>query len=196
MKSTHISTTTVLTAMFAGLCAMPMVAIAEDGESKTPATAPAAAAERPLDLKGAKKETIRHSMIGITSTRVFYTLPEQKAVVVVHIDNATAAFPATGTVVLFASDVTEEGISKWINNQHSDGLFVDPAEPVFTGKLPENTFTIIAREPVGQAENPADKAIHMDFKVKIAVKAHEETGKYKLAAFEDEVGVFLKVEAL
>lgn len=195
MKSTHISTTTVLTAMFACLCAMPMAAIAEEEESKTPATAPAAA-ERPLDLKGAKKETIRHSMIGITSTRVFYTLPEQKAVVVVHIDNATAAFPTTGTVVLFASDVTEEGISKWINNQHSCGLFVDPAEPVFTGKLPEDALTIIAREPVGPAENRPDQPPHMDFKVKVAVKAHQETGKYKLAAFEDEVGVFLKVEAL
>lgn len=36
----------------------------------------------------------------------------------------------------------------------------------------------------------------MDFKVKIALKAHHEPGKYKLAAFEDEVGVFLRVENL
>lgn len=192
MKQIH--TTTALAAMFAGLCAMPMTANAED-EPTTPATAHAAE-ERALDLKSAKKEMIRHSMIGITNTRVFYTIPEQKAVVVVYIDNATSELPTSGTVVLFAADVTEEGISKWINNQHSCGLFVDPAEPVFSGKLPEDGFSILSREPVEQVENPSNQALHMDYKVKIALKAHHEPGKYKLAGFEDEVGVFLKVKSL
>lgn len=145
MKQIHFPA--ALVAILAGLCAMPITALAED-EPATPSPAPAAE-ERALELKGAKKETIRHSMIGITSTRVFYTILEQKAVVVVHIDNATSDLPTGATVVLFASDVEEEGIAKWINNQHSCGLFGDAAKPVFSGKLPEDGFSILSRESVG-----------------------------------------------
>jgi len=38
----------------------------------------------------------------------------------------------TATVYIFDDSVTEDGLKKWLNNQHSDGLFVDVPEPTST----------------------------------------------------------------
>lgn len=154
-----------------------------------------AAGERVLALEDAKKEVVRHSMIGIRDTLIFYTLAGQKAVVVLHIDNGSAAFKTSGTVFLFAPETTEEGLGKWVNNQHSDGLFVDAPEPVLSLKLPDGSCTVTDRKVVGEEKSPMGDEVFSDYQVKIAVKEHRVEGKYRLAAFVGEANVYLKKEA-
>ena len=105
-------------------------------------------------------------------------------------------FATTGKVVLFAANADDESIDKWINNQHSCGLFPDVAEPVFTGKLPDGSCTVTERKKIGEAAGPTDNAPFHDYLVKLAVKAHTEPGQYTLEAFETEAEVYLKITAL
>lgn len=155
---------------------------------------PLAAAEPELAFKDAKKEQVRHSMIGIRDTILFYTFAEKSAVLVLKIDNTAAALPVTGTVHLFAPGTTAEALAKWVNNQHSDGLFIDAPEPTGAFKLPDGTCAVTARELTGQEKQPNGEDTFGDYKVKLTVKEHRVEGKFHLPAFEDEANVFVKTE--
>lgn len=152
------------------------------------------AAEPELAFKDAKKEQVRHSMTGMRDTLIFYTFAEKSAVLVLRIDNMSAPLPVTATVHLFAPGTTAEALGKWINNQHSDGLFIDPPEPTASVKLPDGTCTVTAREPVGQEKQPNGEDVFADYKVRFTVKEHRVEGKFHLPAFEDEANVFVKIE--
>ena len=153
-----------------------------------------AAAEPELAFKDAKKELVRHSMIGMRDTLIFYTFAEKSAILVLRIDNTAAPLPVSGTVHLFAPGTDAEALGKWVNNQHSDGLFIDPPEPTASVKLPAVTAAVTARELVAQEKQPNGEDIFADYKVKLTVKEHLEPGKFHLPAFEDEANVFVKIE--
>lgn len=152
------------------------------------------AAEPVLAFKDAKKEQVRHSMIGLRDTLLFYTFAEKSAVLVLHINNQPASLPVSATVHLFAPGTTVDALAKWVNNQHSDGLFIDPPEPTDSVKLPAGTCTVSARELVGQEKQTLNEDVFADTKVKLTVKEHREPGKFHLPAFADEAGVFVKIE--
>jgi hypothetical protein len=152
------------------------------------------AAETELAFKEAKKEQIRHSMIGMRDTLIFYTFAEKGAVLVLRIDNKSAALPVSATVHFFAPGTTAEDLGKWVNNQHSDGLFPEVPEPVITNRLAAGTCTVTARELVGQEKQALNDDVFADYKVKLTVKEHREAGKFHLPAFADEASVFVKIE--
>lgn len=150
------------------------------------------AAEPELAFKEAKKEQIRHSMIGMRDTLIFYTFAEKGAVLVLRIDNKSAALPVSATVHLFAPGTTAEALGKWVNNQHSDGLFIDAPEPTSSTKLPNGTCTVTARELTGQEKQPHGEEVFGDWKLKLSTKEHREEGKFRLAPFEEEANVYMK----
>ncbi|MGL4399493.1 MAG: hypothetical protein ACRCXD_06470, partial [Luteolibacter sp.] len=145
-----------------------------------------------LIFKDAKKEQVRHSMIGPRDTLIFYTFAEKAAVLVLRIDNTAAALPVSATVQLFAPGTTAEALGKWVNNQHSDGLFPDAPEPTATVKLPDGTCTVTAREVTGKEKQALNEDVFADYKVKLTVREHREPGKFHLPAFADEANVFVK----
>lgn len=152
------------------------------------------AAEPELAFKDAKKEQVRHSMIGLRDTLLFYTFAEKAAVLVLRIDNTAAPLPVSATVHLFAPGTTAEALGKWVNNQHSDGLFIDPPEPTASVKLPDGTATVTAREQVVGEMQMLNGDVFADYKVKLTVKEHREAGKFHLPASEDEANVFVKMD--
>jgi hypothetical protein len=154
---------------------------------------PLAAAEPELAFKDAKKEQVRHSMLGPRDTVLFYTFAEQAAVLVVNIAGKEP-FAASATVHLFAPGTTAEALAKWVNNRHSDGLFPDVPEPSSSVKLPDGTAAVTGSEPVGKEQHPDGESVFADYKVKLTVKEHREPGKFHLPAFEDEANVFVKIE--
>jgi hypothetical protein len=152
----------------------------------------AAGPERELVFKEARKTQVRHSMIGMRDTLMFYTFAVQKAVLVLRIDNTNITMPVSGMVYLFDSKTSEEDLGKWVNNQHSDGLFADAPEPTSTFNLPEGTGTVTERKHVGQQKQPIGNDMFDDYKVKLSVKEHRVEGKFRLAAFADEAHVYMK----
>lgn len=152
------------------------------------------AAERPLAKADAEKKEVRYSMMGPRDTLLFYTFADQQAVLRLRIANKDASFPVSGTVLLFDGKTTKEGLAKWLNNQHSDGLFPEVPEPVETVELPAEVCRVAEKKLLGEKENegPAGGTF-ADYQLKISVKGHKVEGKFDLKGFEDQAGVFIKV---
>lgn len=140
-----------------------------------------------------EKIEIRHSMLGYRDTLVFYSFREQRAILVLGINNKDETFPVTGKVHLFDKTTTEEGLKKWINNQHSDGLFVDVPKPIFTKTLPTGFCSVTSRKQTGTSENPGPgKARFKDFEVALSIRAQDIGGNFKLPAFTDTARVHVE----
>ena len=129
-------------------------------------------------------------MVGPRDTLVFFKFIDQKAVLVVNIDNKTKKFAVTATVYLFALDVTEKGMAKWINNQHSDGLYPDVPEPIAIQKIDPKNCSMISHERV---DSPKDGFKGYDrYTVKYGIAAVKKKGVFELKAFTAEARVSLK----
>jgi hypothetical protein len=93
-------------------------------------------------------------MIGFRNTLIFYTFKDQKAVLRLVIDNKNRDFPISATIYAFADDVTKEGLKKWLNNQHSDGLFPDVPVPTATHPVPAGSCKAISHKLAGTSKAP------------------------------------------
>jgi hypothetical protein len=150
-------------------------------------------ADRMLDGDTAEKLEIRHSMTGIRDTLIFYSFPDQQAILVLVINNKDETFPVTGKIHLFGESTTEEGLKKWINNQHSDGLFVDIPRPIFTGEIPEGSCKVTSFEQTGTSRNSGPRPVMFkDFEVELSMKEHRVDKKFKLTAFTDTARVHVE----
>ncbi|MDA7508010.1 hypothetical protein N8504_06525 [Akkermansiaceae bacterium] len=147
--------------------------------------------EKQLEADTTKELQIRHSMLGFRDTLLFYTFPDQQAVLRIDISSKDITLPVTGIVYLFPNTTTDEGIKKWINNQHSDGLFPDIPSPDLIHKLPKGIGKAVATKIIGEKKNSPNNQIFTDQEVMIAIKAHELQGQFKLAPFKDRSGIFI-----
>ena len=159
------------------------------------ATAAEQAAVRQLDTKQAKKKEVRHSMIGPRNTLIFYTFKEHQAILRLTIDNKDESFPVTGKVYLFDEKTTEQGLGKWINNQHSDGLYPDIPDPVFMEMLPEGSCVVTAHKQLGVTKDAGLRKVDFkNFQVDLSIKAHQVDDQFTLSAFTDSSRVYVEAE--
>ncbi len=168
----------------------------EPPADEPPADGSVAAAVRVIDVDPAEKLEVRHSMIGFRNTLLFYTDNDQQAVLTLLIDNADETFPVKGTVYLFDEATTAEAIDKWINNQHSDGLFPDVPEPISQTELPEEVCQVTSHEKIGTetSESPVNPGEYDDYEVKLSVKDYSNNENFQLTGFDDTAHVFIKSE--
>ena len=150
-----------------------------------------------LDVKGdgAKKFEANQTQIGYSSTRIFYTLASQSVVVVIHIDNTNKKFAAKGKVYQFVKGVTEDDLGKWVNNQHSDGLFPDVPKPVAVHQVPADSIKTVSSKRVGQARGGLRGESYDKYTVEFEAGKSELTKQLKLGAFKDSATVYLKLPA-
>lgn len=161
---------------------------------KPPVVKPPVVADRILDRKKAQRREVRHSMIGFRNTLLFYTFKDQQAVLTLSIGNTDETFPVKGKIHLFDAATTEEGLKKWVNNQHSDGLFPDVPTPVFTGELPGGSCRVTSHKQTGTSPNPTSPDTFKNYEVTLSVKEHAIDTKVKLSAFTDTATVHVKSE--
>jgi hypothetical protein len=148
----------------------------------------------PLDLKvkTVKRLEVSQSQIGFTSTKVFYTLADQRVVVVIDIDNGKKGFPVSGKVCQFAKDVTLEGMAKWVNNQHSDGLFPNVPEPTATVKLPADACQSLESKLLGQ--KTVNDTAYNEYRVEIKLAETKVNDQLRLQELKDAVKVYVVAE--
>ena len=132
-------------------------------------------------------------MIGMRNTLLFYTFADQKTVLRLQIDNKDTTFPVSGSIHLFSNDTTKEGLEKWINNQHSDGLYPDVAEPILTQALPAGQCSVSAHKALEKEKNPSTAEMFQDYEVTLKVKSYILESKVSLSAFTDTSKVYLKL---
>jgi hypothetical protein len=152
------------------------------------------AADAPvLDVskESVEKFSTSASMIGTRDTLMFYTFKDQQAVLRVNIDNNSTKFPITATLYMFADDVTAEGLAKWVNNQHSDGLFGDAPEPVGSHEVPADMCSVVSHKLIDRTKHHNGE--HDNYEVKFQIGEFAKEGVFKLKDFTTETKVHIKV---
>ena len=150
---------------------------------------------RKLDVKNAEKKEGRHSMIGPRNTLIFYPFKEHQAILRLTIDNKDESFPVTGKVYLFDEKTTEQGLKKWINNQHSDGLYPEVPEPIYVEVLPEGSCVVTAHKQLGVTKDTGLRKVDFkNFQVDLSIKAHQVDDQFTLSAFTDSSHVYVEAE--
>ena len=153
---------------------------------------PEADGPKPLDAKAknVKKLEVNVGFGGPRNTLIFYTFPDQKAVLRVTIDNKSKKFPVSATLYAFADEVTEEGLKKWLNNQHSDGLFPDVPNPVTTKKLPAESCQSLSHKFIEKTQ--ARVGEFEKYAVSFKLSGVKPIGKFRIKDFSDKATVHLK----
>lgn len=129
------------------------------------------------------------SMIGYADTKVFYRLMEQKVVLRLTIGNQ-AAFPLTATVYVFPADATADGIDAWINNQYSDALFPETAEPSHSEEIPAERCRVVMKKLTQRSQQPFGN--YQEFQVTYAIDSCENVAGFTIKPFRDSARVFVK----
>lgn len=150
------------------------------------------ATERKLDIATAARFEVRMSQIGMRNTLVFYTFTDQKAVLRLLIDNKDTTFPVSGSIHIFADSTTKEDLDKWINNQHSCGLYPDVPEPTLTQPLPAGQCSVTAHKALQKEKNPVGEDMYQDYEVTLTCKPYTLEGKLSLNGFTQKSWVYVK----
>ena len=154
------------------------------------------AAETTIDAKAQSttKNQITSSQIGYRDTLLFYTFADQKAVLVVNIGNQNDTFPMTARLQVFAKDTDAEGLAKWINNQHSCGLFPEVPEPTATHPIAATAFSIVSKKmaEVINAENVPIPGTFKRYDVEFKIENVPAFGEIKIKDFTDTATVYVQ----
>ncbi len=154
---------------------------------------------RDLDVADVKKQEIRYGQMGPRDTIVFYTFGDQDAVLQLNIKHAEGKFSVSGKMQLFKEGTGADGMGKWINNQHSCGLFPDVPKPT-TVALPAEACMVMESKLVGVKAggggrvelDPAQAPKFEDYALKIQVSELKMEG-FRLKSFTTDSGAFVKL---
>ena len=147
-----------------------------------------------LDARGkqVQKLEVSSSLGGFRNTLIFYTFQDQKAVLKIVIDNKSTKFPVAATLYTFAENATEDGLKKWLNNQHSDGLFVDVPEPTANHKIAAGSCKTLSHKLIDQTKSPF--GTFDNYSVAFQIRRVAKTGKFRVKDFTDKATVHLKTD--
>jgi len=158
-----------------------------------PASAEAAAMDSKVlnpHEKSVKKTEVRHSMMGPRDTVIFYAFEKQHAVLVVNLKHQVNQFVVTAKVHVFADDVTGKALGKWVNNQHSDGLFADAPSPTASYSIPEKSCEVVGSKLVERIK--AHQGEYDDYSVQFKIGEVAEKDVFVLKAVAETSKVFVK----
>jgi len=133
---------------------------------------------------------VRYSQLGYRDTLAFYSFFSKRRILVVNLGNRDESFPIRARVHQFAESVTEEGMRMWINNQHSDGLFVDVPMPLKTTAVSGETCWVVGVQKTGTSQNPGPLGgTSTDFELRIQVQPEDGDDEVELPGFSDSLRV-------
>ena len=147
-----------------------------------------------LDIKSdkVKKFEVSQTFGGFRETQIFYTFEEKKVILKVKIDNKNKNFDVSAKIYVFEKSTTANGLGKWLNNQHSDGLYPDIPRPVSTLDVPakfcssKNSKFIDKKEThLGNFDN---------YSIQFNIADSEQIGDFKINAFSEKAMVHLKIK--
>ena len=146
-----------------------------------------------LDTKrdDVKKLEVSQTFGGFRETQIFYTFPTKNVILKIRIDNKNKDFGVTGKVIVFPKETTADGLGKWLNNQHSDGLYPDIPQPISTLDLPTKLcsssnpkFTDKTETRLGNFDN---------YSIEFKVSDIEQIGNFQIRGFSGKAMVHLKI---
>ena len=145
-----------------------------------------------LDIESddVKKLEVSQTFGGFRETQIFYTFPKENVILKLRIDNKNKDFAVTGKVIVFPKSTTAEGLAKWLNNQHSDGLYPDIPLPITTLDMAKD---ICSSRNAKFTEKIDSRLGSFDsYSIDFEVKDVERIGNYKISGFSGKATVHLK----
>lgn len=136
-----------------------------------------------------KKIEVSQSMMGYRDTLRFYLFHDSKAILVVTIGNKNTEFPISAKLYEFAENTTADALDKWVNNQHSDGLFVDIPKPVTSHQIPVSSCMMKSHDLIEQVQ--ASSGEFKRYSVTFEIKDVAPTEDLTIKGFTDTVNVFV-----
>lgn len=137
-----------------------------------------------------KKLEVSQTFGGYRETQIFYTFPNKNVVLKVVIDNKNTSFDVTGKVLVFPKSTTTEGLAKWLNNQHSDGLYPEIPKPITTLEIPNrycnSKNSKFIKKSISQL-GTFDK-----YSIEFHVDNIARIGEFKIQAISGKAMVYLK----
>lgn len=145
-----------------------------------------------LNIGSGKVEKLEVSQTfgGYRETQIFYTFPKKNVVLKVRIDNKNKSFNVTGKILVFPKSTTPEGLAKWLNNQHSDGLFPEIPKPVATLDIP--TRLCSSKNPKFIKKANSHLGTFDRYSIEFNVDDVERIGEFKIQGFSGKAMVHLK----
>lgn len=140
--------------------------------------------------KQVKRLEVDRGFGGFGKTLVFYADAKAGIVLRIVIDNKSKKFPVAATLFTFEKNVSEESFKKWLNNQHSDALFIDAAKPKSTTKIPAEACQVKSTKLIDHSKEPFGE--YDNYKVGFQYVNMANVGKIKIKPFKDEAKVHLK----
>jgi len=125
-------------------------------------------------------------------TQRLFTFSEQNATMVVRFNQDDLDFNPTISVNLFSATEDAETIWKWTENQYSDVLFDDAAEPVETVLLDQDNYSITNSEFITQTTSEWGHT-YDNYSVQYSVSDVAYADYFQLAGFDGEVIVPIRV---
>ena len=83
-----------------------------------------------------------YSLNRFGNTLRIYNFQNEKAILLINVDNITTDFNTSATIHIFADNTNDDSIAKWVNNQHSDALFSDAPSPTQSYEIPANLYSV------------------------------------------------------
>ncbi len=139
-----------------------------------------------------KNVHMNHHMYLFAETKQFIVFTQEKVVLSIYFDNRIHPFPVEAAFSVFDRNEDMDRIYGWINNQWSDAIFMDPAEPTSEEPLPADSIAITNETVVGQALGTSEELFDQ-YVVEYAVDAYTVDGLVSLSAFSHEASVYLKI---
>lgn len=91
---------------------------------------------------------------------------------------------------MFADSVKADDLKKWINNQHSDGIYPDVPEPVSTHKIPETACKVTSHKLIDRTKQ--DFGEFDNYSVAFDVKDYADKKGVTLRGFSDTAKVYFQ----
>lgn len=127
------------------------------------------------------------------STLQIYHFENQNAVLLIEFDNQTSDLNHTASIVLFDANASTEGVSKWINNQHSDGLYFDYAKPLATYPVAADAIAITSSAFVEKLAGESGDEYEQT-QIEFTVANLSEPDNFYLTGFADQTVVYLQTQ--
>lgn len=137
-----------------------------------------------------KKNEVSASLGGPTPTGIYYTFSDQKAVLVIRINNKNKDFPVSAKLHVFDDKVTEKGLSGWVNNQHSCALYPDVPNPIKTHQIPEASCKVTSNKLIEVTE--IRNLEFENYTVAFQLKDIPLLGGIQLKDFTDQAKVYVR----
>lgn len=144
-----------------------------------------------VDPAAAQEVSSYFSIYAYGPTKLKFDVPGEKALLLLDFPNQSKTISATGHLYLFPETTSDRMIQAWWNNQYSDAIFPEAAEPVESIAL-GSRLEIVSAEMTGQ-ERPRPDQLYDTYAVTYRV-SDIQTERFTLEGFTAETTVHVMME--